>query len=85
MKRFPLLRYYVIVSFVVITIGALVLALLLNNRAEDDFIARSEEQGSTEVGHTLQMFFYNVLAPRLEEEPNLSLQDAVNSDMLDHG
>ena len=83
MHRFPLLRYYVIVSFVVIAIGAVVLALLLNDRAEGEFIARSEEQGSTEVGHTLQMFYYNVLSPQLAEEPNLSIQEAINTDMLD--
>ena len=83
MQRFPLLRYYVIVSFVVIAIGAVALTLLLKNRAEGDFIARSEEQGSTEVGHTLQMFYYNVLSQQLEEEPNLSIQEAIQPDMVD--
>lgn len=82
MKRFPLLWYFTAASFVAITAVTVILAVVLTRTEQGDFIGRSEEQGATEVGHTLQMFYYNILAPQLENNPDLAIEDAVNPMMM---
>ncbi len=65
MRRFPLLWYFVATSLIAIVAVTVALSFLLNDRAERRFVKSSEDQGATEVGHTVQMFYYNILAPKL--------------------
>ena len=78
MRRFPLLWYFVATSLIAIVAVTVVLSFFLNDRAERRFVKSSEDQGATEVGHTVQMFYYNILAPKLEENPDLAIADAIN-------
>ena len=78
MKRFPLLWYFAAASLVAIAVVTIVLAIVLSREEQSEFIARSEEQGAIEIGHTLQMFYYNILAPQLENDPDLAIGDAVD-------
>jgi len=82
MKRFPLLSYFSAASLVAIAAVTLLLAIVLTRGERSDFIGKSEAQGATEVGHTLQMFYYNILAPQLENNPDLAIEDAVNPMMM---
>ena len=51
MKKFPLLWYFMATSMVAIVGVTVILAVLLVERAERRFIARSEAQGAIEIGH----------------------------------
>ena len=82
MKRFRLLWYFTAASLVAIAAVTVLLAIVLTRGEQNDFIGRSEAQGATEVGHTLQMLYYNILAPQLENNPDLAIEDAVNPMMM---
>ena len=81
MKKFPLFGFMV-AGFVGVAVVTAILAILLNSRAQSAFSERSTGQGSTEVSHTLQMFYYNMLAPQLEDNPGLTIEQAINPQMM---
>lgn len=83
MKRFPLLWFFVTVGFIAVALVTVLVATLLNQRAEDRFLKRSESQGVSEVGYMRQMFYDSILAPELEMNPELAIADAVDPAMMD--
>ena len=80
--RFPLLRYYLITSLVVIISVTVALVLILVARAERDFTERSTDRGRIEGGHIAQMFYQNIGAPKFQENPNRTLQDLIVPDVI---
>jgi PAS domain S-box-containing protein len=83
MKRFPLLRYFTIASFIAIAAVTVALAVLLTKETEGNFIDRNEQQGIVEADHVLRMFYSDVLAPQLDDNPHVAIGDAVEAQMMD--
>lgn len=82
-KRFPLLRYYLATSFVVITLVAVTGGFLFVNRAESIFAERSSTRGSVEARNISQIFYYRIWAPRQQQHPDLTLQDVIDPKTMD--
>jgi signal transduction histidine kinase len=79
---FPLLRYYLITSLLVITVITIAVAFLFVKRAEADFTRQSTERAGTEVAHLVQILFYSVWAPRISDTSGASLRSAIDPDAL---
>jgi signal transduction histidine kinase len=79
---FPLLRYYLITSLLVITAVTIAVALLFVKRAEADFTREAAERGGTEVAHLVQILFYSVWAPRISQEGGATLRSAIDPQAL---
>ncbi len=77
-RPFPLLRYYVATSLIVITVITLAVAVLFVGRAEDEFAARSTGQSVTEAAHLAHMFYHRLWVPRQREGLHLTLREAVS-------
>lgn len=76
-ERFPLLWYFVVTSLIAIGATTVVLALILHNRATTRFIERSQEQGTTEAGHILQLLYNKVAAELDVEGPGENMGEAM--------
>ena len=82
-RPFPLLRYYVATSLIVITVITLAVAVLFVGRAEDEFAARSTGQSVTEAAHLAHMFYHRLWVPRQREGLHLTLREAVSGMALE--
>lgn len=78
MRKIPLLWYYFAASFIAIALVTAALVSVLHGRAQHNFIARSEAQSTAEASHTLQLFYYNFIAPQLGNDRDLAIADAVD-------
>lgn len=78
LKRPRLAIYFIFGSFVAIAVGSLLFGMVLDRSAKSNFISQAQEQGVSEVDHTLQMAYYNLLAPKLKEAPDASLEDLLD-------
>jgi len=67
--RFPLLRYYLITSLLVIAVMTVLVAFLFVRRAEADFAERASERGAIEAGHLVQLFYRDVYRPAQQANP----------------
>jgi signal transduction histidine kinase len=79
---FPLLRYYLLTSLLVITAVTIAVSFLFVKRAEADFSRQSAERGGTEAAHLVQMLFYSVWAPRISEASGATLRSAIDPEAL---
>jgi signal transduction histidine kinase len=79
---FPLLRYYLITSLLVITAITIAVAFLFVRRAETDFLRESSERGGTEAAHLVQILFYSVWAPRISQDEGATLRSAIDPEAL---
>ena len=76
--RFPLLRYYLVTSVIVIVVITLGVAFLFVKKAENDFAESSSTQGSITAGHVAHLFFNEVWAEARPQRVDLTLQDVIN-------
>ena len=76
-ETFPLLRYYLGTSLAVIATITIVVAFLFVKRAEADFSRHSTERAAVEAAHLVQILYYSLWEPRVELEPDLTLQDTI--------
>jgi|GEM_PF-1914274 PAS domain S-box-containing protein len=81
-KRFHLLRYYLGVSLVLITVLTVVVAFLLTNTAERVFADRSAAGGAQDVGHIALLFYDAIWVPAIQENPDVKLSDVLQSESL---
>ena len=79
---FPLLRYYLITSLLVITAVTIAVAILFVKRAEADFTREATERGGTEVAHLVQILFYSVWAPLIPQASGATLRSAIDPEAL---
>lgn len=79
---FPLLRYYLITSLLVITAVTIAVAFLFVKRAEADFTREAAERGGTEVAHLVQILFYSVWAPLIPQSSGATLRSAIDPEAL---
>jgi signal transduction histidine kinase len=79
---FPLLRYYLITSLLVITAITIAVAFLFVKRAETNFIRDSAERGETEAAHLVQILFYSVWAPQISQDEGATLRSAIDPEAL---
>jgi PAS domain S-box-containing protein len=76
-KPFPLLRYYVATSLVVIVIITVTAAFLFVQSAERDFARRSTERSSKEASHFVQMFYEDIWTPAQGPTRVVDLEEVV--------
>ena len=82
-RRFPLLRYYLVASLVIIAVITVVVAYLFVREAEDNFADRSSTRGSVEASHIVQLFYFDIWAPNQQENPNLTLEEVIAPGILE--
>ena len=82
-RRFPLLRYYLVTSVIVIAVITVGVAFLFVKKAENDFAESSSTQGSIIAGHVAHLFFNEVWAQARPQKMDLALQDVINPTVLE--
>lgn len=79
---YPLLRYYLVTSLLVIVVVTIAVAFLFVRRAETDFATKSAERGAAETAHLAQILYFSVWAPAAENQSDVILRDAIDPDAL---
>jgi hypothetical protein len=77
-ERFPLLRYFVWTSLIVIAAVTVAVAVMFVRQAERDFAVRASERGAAEAAQLVQQFYYSIWAPAVASEPEAGLTDMID-------
>ena len=81
--RFPLLRYYLVASLIIIAVLTVIVAFLFVQEAEDSFEERSTTRGAMEASHLVQLFYFDIWAPVQQAQPDITLQDTIEPETLE--
>ena len=76
--RFPLLRYFLGTSLIVIAAVTVAVAVMFVRRAERDFAVRASERGAAEAAQLVQQFYYSIWAPAVANDPEARLTDIID-------
>lgn len=79
---YPLLRYYLVTSLIVITVVTIAVAVLFVRRAETDFAVKSAERGAAETAHLAQILYFSIWAPAAEIRDDVTLRQAIDPEAL---
>lgn len=72
--RFPLIRYFLTTSVLVITAVTIVTAILFVRFAEQSFIRSSEARSEDEAMHFVELFYQSVWTPSYQSNPDITLE-----------
>ncbi|MEE8517634.1 MAG: ATP-binding protein [Dehalococcoidia bacterium] len=81
--RFPLLRYSIVATVVVLALLTVLIGTSFVRAADTSFETRSEKQGLADAEHIAQIFFHSVWSPVHEARPDLAFSEAVIPQMMD--
>ena len=82
-RRFPLLRYFVGTTLVVMLIVTVMVAFLFVQSVGHQSVLQIEDQSTVEVAHIAHIFYYTVWLPVHMEFPDLSFGETVHPQMMD--
>lgn len=80
--EFPLLRYFVVTSFLVTLVITVAMAVVWVQRADHDFSERTTARGLVEAARISEMFYHSVWSPGQDRAADSVLADVADPDTM---